>query len=100
LGFNQKISFPDIDLREGETFDGWYTDAEFTSALVDTKKVKTPKEPVDVHFYGKFTEPKQDENESHNDPQEQNGGALQNQNQEPPASGSATSPSEGDTENK
>jgi hypothetical protein len=52
-----RIEFPGIDLMEGETFDGWYTDAEFKSAQVNVDKAKTPKDPVDVHFYGKFTSP-------------------------------------------
>jgi hypothetical protein len=47
------IDFPGIDLRENETFDGWFKDAGFTKA-VNVEKAKAPKKG-DAHFYGKYS---------------------------------------------
>jgi hypothetical protein len=47
------IEFPDIDLiKEGEIFEGWFRDVEFTKP-VNVDKAKSPKEG-DIHFYGKI----------------------------------------------
>jgi hypothetical protein len=90
LGFNRKIDFPNVDLREGETFEGWFTDAEFTSAPVDIKKAKTPKEPIDVHFYGKYVMPKQDGEAD----------SEQKQDQNPPFLGDDSDPSKGNADSQ
>jgi hypothetical protein len=52
------VEFPGIDLRENETFEGWFKDAEFYKR-VNVDKAKAPKEGR-VHFYGKYSSKPED----------------------------------------
>jgi uncharacterized repeat protein (TIGR02543 family) len=52
IGPNTLVEFPGVDLREGEAFEGWFKDAEFTKP-VNIDKAKSPKEG-ELHLYAKF----------------------------------------------
>jgi hypothetical protein len=79
LGPDAPVEFPNVDLRDDETFEGWFKDAEFTKP-VNVEKVKAPKEG-DLHFYGKFgVAEKKEKTENLNSAEPLNPNAPQNPN--------------------
>jgi hypothetical protein len=46
------IEFPSVDLRENETFEGWFKDAEFTKPVAEDKAMSPKK--GERHFYGRY----------------------------------------------
>jgi hypothetical protein len=97
LGPNAPLEFPNVDLRDDETFEGWFKDAEFTRP-VNVEKAKAPKEG-DLHFYCKYViVEKEDKIEDSNStqPPNPNAGTDSPQDQVPPVPPSGNElPSEG-----
>jgi hypothetical protein len=75
IGPNVPVEFPSIDLRENETFEGWFKDAKFDKR-VNVDKAKAPKEG-EIHFYGKYSPKPEDPHKtpSPDDSTNTNGGA-------------------------
>lgn len=59
---NIPVEFPDVNLKEGDTF-GWFKDVEFTKP-VNLEKAKAPKKG-DIHFYVKYTMVQKEDNLEH-----------------------------------
>jgi hypothetical protein len=88
---SHEIEFPDINLKEGDTF-AWFKDAEFTDP-VDIEKAELPKEG-DLHLYVKYTTAQKDEEFESSD-ESQNTGEVANSSQDQaslPSSGNESSP--------